>query len=679
MKAASLRLENLIDYPSESTLFKEIDFLQPDYLDLFDLSAFSPLPISALLVTYNRCPFPKTALNPLAWTIESLLKQKNSGLTEIIVIDDGSTDYTPGTIAEISQQSSLPLIHHQNPKNIGSARSENLALEKAKEDLVFLIDDDCLLTPYTLFGLNYAYQELSKHSLLGTVSPPIFYRSTQPKIKPLAEISPLDLNQGVMKSFLDSFPSEISNSLSQTSYLSHRFLNEKLKVFAPLPLTNLWGVFLANKSSLLEAGGLPAYFTWKNSYSEFSELSLRLSEQGFSSFYLFDPKFHTIHLRFGFADGSSPCSKKIKDIPRNRPLSLEEKIYLSNQPALGSGNRISSEEWAYSKIISFHTLFGLRTAEGAAAWAKKTNQEFVRRNRTEFYFYPQQSIDDPLVRKKVWQSAITDSQKLIASLKKTPKLDMDSHFSEIAHFYRSIRTTDSEPILYLKEKIPANQNVVIADVGCGTGRYTLELLKQRENVSLFALDLNKHMLKQFEKHVREQNCLSQIQTIKSSAEVLPFPDCFLDCLLVFNAVHHFDLPGFIRESARTLKEGGYLFIYTRTPEQNGNSIWGKYFPHFTKKEDRLYSLAQMKETVERFPPLKLEADVHFIYPRESSLGKLLYQATNHHYSTFKLYHKNEFTQAIWEFQRNLLLYFEKPHQVKWSDQNILYQIKKLKS
>jgi len=61
---------------------------------------------------------------------------------------------------------------------------------------------------------------------------------------------------------------------------------------------------------------------------------------------------------------------------------------------------------------------------------------------------------------------------------------MYDHFSNIASKYRMIRTTDTKPILHIKNRLNGKTRINIADVGCGDGRYSLELLSQRERVCL---------------------------------------------------------------------------------------------------------------------------------------------------------------------------------------------------
>ena len=54
---------------------------------------------------------------------------------------------------------------------------------------------------------------------------------------------------------------------------------------------------------------------------------------------------------------------------------------------------------------------------------------------------------------------------------------MYDHFSKIASKYRTVRTTDTKPILHIKNRLNEKTRINIADVGCGDGRYSLELLR----------------------------------------------------------------------------------------------------------------------------------------------------------------------------------------------------------
>jgi SAM-dependent methyltransferase len=157
---------------------------------------------------------------------------------------------------------------------------------------------------------------------------------------------------------------------------------------------------------------------------------------------------------------------------------------------------------------------------------------------------------------------------------------------------------------------------------------------------------------------------------------MPFPDNTLDCMFTFNAIHHFDLPEFLKESSRVLKSGGYLFAYTRLREQNERNIWGLYFPKFNEKETRLYSLDELKKSMEIAGNLVIESIVFFAYNRLAALEQLLFRARSHHYSTFCLYTPEELKEALEGFSMNIEKEFKDTQQVRWFDENVLFIIKK---
>ena len=66
----------------------------------------------------------------------------------------------------------------------------------------------------------------------------------------------------------------------------------------------------------------------------------------------------------------------------------------------------------------------------------------------------------------------------------------------------------------------------------------------------------------------------------------------------FNAVHHFDLSWFAGEASRVLTPSGQLVVYTRTPEQNRRTIWGRHFPECATRETRLHEVNDVRAALE---------------------------------------------------------------------------------
>jgi len=250
------------------------------------------------------------------------------------------------------------------------------------------------------------------------------------------------------------------------------------------------------------------------------------------------------------------------------------------------------------------------------------------------------------------------------------------HFSKIAPKYRKLRTTDLEPILYIREELQEYQNLEAADIGCGCGRYVLKLFQYLGNkLYLYCIDNNKKMLEQLKEYLTQHD-IKNFQIKQSLADNLPIQDESLDCVFAFNAIHHFGILGFLNTASRVLKDGGYLFIYTRLRSQNSRSIWGKYFPLFSQKETRLYEIGELKSIMEEIPELEIQNMEFFKYQRNSHLDRLVEQASNHNYSTFYFYPNGEFDKSLNKFKQNLHRHFEDLNNISWFDRNVLLVIRK---
>ena len=249
------------------------------------------------------------------------------------------------------------------------------------------------------------------------------------------------------------------------------------------------------------------------------------------------------------------------------------------------------------------------------------------------------------------------------------------HFSRIAPKYRYLRTTDLKPVTLIVDKLKNLAHIEAADIGCGGGRYDLLLCKYLgEKLRLTCVDANADMLGTLEPYLLRHG-ISNFTSMRSSAEHLPFPNNALDCVCTFNAIHHFNLPDFLRESARILKIGGYLFVYTRLREQNRRNIWGRYFPGFHQKETRLYALDALKQSIAAVANLEIESIDYFKYERMSTLDQLVERAGDHHYSTFFLYSPEELEEAIAGFTQKLGNVFDDTQRVRWFDENVLLIIR----
>ena len=249
------------------------------------------------------------------------------------------------------------------------------------------------------------------------------------------------------------------------------------------------------------------------------------------------------------------------------------------------------------------------------------------------------------------------------------------HFSRIAPRYSQLRTTDAAPVLYALTRMQGPAIIHSADVGCGSGRYGKILFSHLKNrLRLVCLDENQAMLKELRRNLRAR--AQQLHVVCSQARDLPLPAKSLDCMFTFNAIHHFKTQAFLREAARILKAKGVLFIYTRSRSQNGRNIWGRYFPQFHDKENRLYELEELLALLAGTAGLSVEAISTFKYRRTATLQQLLSRAHNRHYSTFDLYAEQEFRAAVRKFAQNIKVKYENPNAVTWTDENFMLVVRK---
>ena len=252
--------------------------------------------------------------------------------------------------------------------------------------------------------------------------------------------------------------------------------------------------------------------------------------------------------------------------------------------------------------------------------------------------------------------------------------NMHHHFSRIAHRYRDLRATDPEPVAFIAGELSGLPQVEAADIGCGAGRYDLLLFRHLGNrLRLTCIDANADMLRSLKKYLRG-HCIGRFTTVNAIADNLPVASGTLNCILTFNAVHHFNVAGFLQESARVLKAGGHIFIYTRTEEQNRRNIWGRYFPGFCEKETRLHKLRHLRETLDAAPSLVVQSVEYFSFRRVSTLERLVEVARASHYSTLQLYSPQEMERAIAGFQHNVKQDYSDPDHVEWVDENTLFVI-----
>ncbi|MFZ5516497.1 MAG: class I SAM-dependent methyltransferase [Candidatus Zhuqueibacterota bacterium] len=253
---------------------------------------------------------------------------------------------------------------------------------------------------------------------------------------------------------------------------------------------------------------------------------------------------------------------------------------------------------------------------------------------------------------------------------------MYRHFARISAEYRNLRFTDEEPINRIAESLAWAETIKAADVGCGAGRYDFLLFERLSpRLELFGIDTETNMLREARRYLQKHQ-FRCFYTMQAYARALPLRSGYLDAVVTFNAVHHFQVREFLYEATRVLKPGGTLFIYTRTRSQNRRSIWGQHFPSFWNKEKRLLETRQFKEIIEEVPALTLDTVNKFQYQRTATLAQLLDKAKRRHYSTFALYSPSDLTKALLRFEENVRRHYRNMTRIVWHDENVMFIARK---
>lgn len=391
------------------------DFYQPDYFCKFKINSRKrKSDISAIIPTYNRCPFDKNSenyrYNPLLLCIRALLMQRSS-IHEIVVIDDASTDYTADVIKDLTTEAystkGIEIKYFKNPERKGSSVSRNIGAKQASSKYLLFLDDDYILTPYLSFISMIVIKKLEKMDKnFTTLVLPLFERASFPKIAPpMCDLTKSFLKRGTNSAHFNSIPLECLTEKG-------KFLNKKLKIFKPIQVYQTWGLFIIDRSKYLDVGGFPDFATWPNKAGEEQEFACRLIENAYTLYYLPESKASAFHGVYGAKIGGFEGRDWLSSIT-NGKLSLIKFSEICDNGAM-SGNRVSIEDYCYCKIIAPFCIIYKRNIKEAINWARTSYEGFVSENKKMWYpAYAGGQLFLREKREKIWHKAIGDGLSLL--------------------------------------------------------------------------------------------------------------------------------------------------------------------------------------------------------------------------------------------------------------------------
>ena len=138
-----------------------------------------------------------------------------------------------------------------------------------------------------------------------------------------------------------------------------------------------------------------------------------------------------------------------------------------------------------------------------------------------------------------------------------------------------------------REMASLSKGARVLEVGCGRGAGAKLILRAFKPSSLYAMDLDMHMLQKARAHLSAQE-QKKISLYVGDVLRLPFKEESLDAVFGFGVLHHVpDWRGAAAEIGRVLKRGGLFFMEDLYPTFYQNFITGRILVHPT--QDRFFS------------------------------------------------------------------------------------------
>lgn len=143
-------------------------------------------------------------------------------------------------------------------------------------------------------------------------------------------------------------------------------------------------------------------------------------------------------------------------------------------------------------------------------------------------------------------------------------------------------------------RLPKDQHLQIADIGCGSGGQTITLAKNL-NANITAIDLFPEFLEDLNARVLEANLQEKIKTLPRSMEDLPFEKASLDIIWSEGAIYNMGFENGIKKWSPYLKPGGYLAVseitwITNSRPEAIETFWTSEYPEIDIASNKILQL-----------------------------------------------------------------------------------------
>lgn len=356
---------------------------------------------SFLFVTYNRCPYQQFKRNPLVWAFQTLVNNSHQLISDFVIVDDASTDYTQVCIKWLRKTYNISITYVGNKVHKEYSYNRRKGIKYVKNRLVFMGDDDCLYSKYFIVGSLLTYQYLQqKHpkERIAVINLPVYEKQLYPtEVITKKKIGRVYWKKTFFYHEFDKFPVEF---LKNPKYLDRN--NILLK---PFKVQTFKGVNLCDKELILQAGNYLDLSMWKFGYSEHIELSVKLNELNFKIYHQADPKVSCLHLKYG--NKTRDVFNKLLGNTHISGLSynLGQIIKFSEKRKVDTGSRIDDYNFHVIEIGTFLSLYLKLSYKLGIKFAKDQYKRFVIDGRV-FSTTPSEIIKDQEVREKIFWEGI---------------------------------------------------------------------------------------------------------------------------------------------------------------------------------------------------------------------------------------------------------------------------------
>ncbi len=195
------------------------------------------------------------------------------------------------------------------------------------------------------------------------------------------------------------------------------------------------------------------------------------------------------------------------------------------------------------------------------------------------------------------------------------------------------------------QMLPGIDNPRILDIGCGSGKPTMELADLSRG-EIFGIDIDQDALNELDFNIERKRLSSRVKTMNCSLFETPFPDESFNIIWEEGVMHILDLKRSLKECNRLLKLNGFL-VMGETIKWIRNKF--EIFPKFDFKLVNHFLLPGECWWREYYEPLeKRIKELRSKYTNSKNLKKL-----KRHEEEIKMVKKNpkEFDCGFYIFQK----------------------------